>query len=228
MILTYFNLTLCSLCTGHSSPDGAIIVQDNRKELFVTTPPQLTSDASGSASPPTVRSLTDLPSQHSQVSLFPICVNNIHRSVTHQTTLTTFMGKSLTHQSSPLADPRRAPGTPPPPPGVQILSFLCSFRPKIWEIIAILGVGAPHRENPGSATALNIHKSVTQPSTLTIFTGQSLHYFDQSLYRGYLRADADAGSVTLKCLHHISHKNIKEDLVGFFIDESLDWLRSFF
>ena len=100
MILTYFNFTLCSLCTGHSSPDGAIIVQDNRKELFVTTPPQLTSDTSGSASPPTVRSLTDLPSQHSQVSLFSICVNNIHRSVTHQTTLTTFMGKSLTHQSS--------------------------------------------------------------------------------------------------------------------------------
>ena len=66
----------------------------------MTTPPQLTSDTSGSASPPTVRSLTDLPSQHSQVSLLPIYLNNTHRSVTHQTTLTTFMGKSLTRQSS--------------------------------------------------------------------------------------------------------------------------------
>ena len=114
-MLAYFNLTLCSLCTGHSSPDGAIIVQDNRKELFVTTPPQLPSDTSGSASPPTVRSLTDLPSQHSQVSLLPIYLNNTHRSVTHQTTLTTFMGKSFTHQSSPLGDPRWRQGRAIPP-----------------------------------------------------------------------------------------------------------------
>ena len=29
------------------------------------------------------------------------------------------------------------------PPGVQILSFPCSFQPKIYKIIALLGVGAP-------------------------------------------------------------------------------------
>ena len=51
-----------------------------------------------------------------------------------------------------LADPRGAPGTRAPP-GVQILSFSCSFRQKNWKIIALLGVGAPPGENPGSATA---------------------------------------------------------------------------
>ena len=39
-------------------------------------------------------------------------------------------------------------------PEVQILSFSCSFRQKIWKIIALLGVGAPPapQENPESAT----------------------------------------------------------------------------
>ena len=37
-------------------------------------------------------------------------------------------------------------------PGVQILSLSCSFRPKNWKIIALLGVGQLPRENPGSAT----------------------------------------------------------------------------
>ena len=38
------------------------------------------------------------------------------------------------------------------PPGVQILSFSCSFQQKNLKIIALLGVGAPPRENPGSVT----------------------------------------------------------------------------
>ena len=46
-----------------------------------------------------------------------------------------------------------APGTRPP--GVQILSFSCSFRQKNWKIIALLGVGAPPGENPGSATVID-------------------------------------------------------------------------
>ena len=37
-------------------------------------------------------------------------------------------------------------------PGVQILSFSCSFRQKNLQNNHNLGVGAPPRENPGSAT----------------------------------------------------------------------------
>ena len=39
---------------------------------------------------------------------------------------------------------RAAPGRVPP--GVQILSFSCSFLQKNWKIIALLGVGAPLRK----------------------------------------------------------------------------------
>ena len=40
-----------------------------------------------------------------------------------------------------------------PPPGVQILSFLCSFWQKNCKIIAVLELAPPPRGNPGSATA---------------------------------------------------------------------------
>ena len=49
-----------------------------------------------------------------------------------------------------VADPRgRQGGTPP---GVQVLSFSCSFRPKICKIIPIWELTHPPLENPGSAT----------------------------------------------------------------------------
>ena len=52
-----------------------------------------------------------------------------------------------------LADPRGAPGTRPPPGGPNSFIFM-QFSAKMWKIIAILGVGAPPGENPGSATDL--------------------------------------------------------------------------
>ena len=54
--------------------------------------------------------------------------------------------------TGPSGGSKGAPGAPPSLPGVQILSFPCSFRPKnrlvhpLWEL-------APPQENPGSATA---------------------------------------------------------------------------
>ena len=68
--------------------------------------------------------------------------------------------------NSTLADPG---GARDPPPGVQILSFSCSFQQKSWKIIALLKVGAAPRENPGSATAVT---SILIQS----LTNWSLHY----------------------------------------------------
>ena len=45
------------------------------------------------------------------------------------------------------------------PPGVQILSFLCSFRQKKLQNNPDMGVGAPSRENPGSATDVSTGKT---------------------------------------------------------------------
>ena len=45
------------------------------------------------------------------------------------------------------------------PPGVQILSFSCSFLQNICKLIALLGVGHPPQENPGSATGLCAKKA---------------------------------------------------------------------
>ena len=39
-----------------------------------------------------------------------------------------------------------------PPPGVQILSFSCSFQLKIRKIIGFWELAPPPGENPGSAT----------------------------------------------------------------------------
>ena len=55
---------------------------------------------------------------------------------------------------TPLADPRGAPGTRAPPGGPNSFIFM-QFSAKMWKIIAILGVGAPPGENPGSATEHN-------------------------------------------------------------------------
>ena len=50
-------------------------------------------------------------------------------------------------------------GEPGTPPGVQILSFSCSFQQKICKIIALSTVGAPPQENPGFATGFRIKKA---------------------------------------------------------------------
>ena len=46
-----------------------------------------------------------------------------------------------------------APGTRAPPGGPNSFIFM-QFSAKMWKIIAILGVGAPPGENPGSATGI--------------------------------------------------------------------------
>ena len=44
-------------------------------------------------------------------------------------------------------------GRAPPPGGPNSFIFM-QFSAKMWKIIAILGVGAPPGENPGSATEI--------------------------------------------------------------------------
>ena len=47
-------------------------------------------------------------------------------------------------------------GRAPPPPGGPNSFIFMQFSAKMWKIIAILGVGAPPGENPGSATAYSL------------------------------------------------------------------------
>ena len=47
-------------------------------------------------------------------------------------------------------------GRAPPPPGVQILSFSCSFQLKIRKIIGFWELAPPPGENPRSATAWSL------------------------------------------------------------------------
>ena len=56
----------------------------------------------------------------------------------------------LLHSSG---ESKGAPGTRAPPPGVQILSFSCSFQQIIRKIIGFWELAPPPGENPGSATA---------------------------------------------------------------------------
>ena len=145
--------------------------------------------------------------------------NNIHRSVTHQTTLTIFMGKSLTRQSSQHSqishlaiNPHNIHRSVSYPDVFSVATKLPMF--KVLQHSQVSG----QTINP-----LNIHRSVSYPykihGSLTDLPSQhsqaSLFIVLTSLYtENYLRADADVGSITLKCLHHMSYKNINEDLVG--------------
>ena len=60
-----------------------------------------------------------------------------------------------------LADPRGGARDARPPWGPNSFIFM-QFSAKMWKIIAILGVGAPPGENPGSATADGA-KTLTRP-----------------------------------------------------------------
>ena len=64
-----------------------------------------------------------------------------------------------------LADPREAPGTHTPQ-GSKFFHFHSVFSKKNCKIIALLGVGAPPRENPGSATECGINIYELQCSKL--------------------------------------------------------------
>ena len=49
------------------------------------------------------------------------------------------------------------------PPGVQIISFSCSFCQTNWKIIALWELAHLPRENPGSATGINSILPVMHP-----------------------------------------------------------------